>query len=73
MERGGTYYLFETKPAHTPAMGEWRIEANERKTIPEVLQAQIASTLAAAVGEDWCAAEPKAAKPITGVITTSNH
>ena len=56
----------------TPPTGEWRIEPNQRKVIGEVLQAQIASTLAAAVGEDWCAAEPKAAKPIPDVIAPSN-
>jgi hypothetical protein len=32
------------------------------------MQAQIAATLAAALGEDWCAAEPRAAKPIAGVL-----
>jgi len=31
-------------------------------------QSQIAATLAAALGEDWCAAEPRAAKPIAGLV-----
>ena len=45
----------------TPALGE-------RSDVPEVAQAQVAATVAALLGEDWRAAEPKAAPPIEAVI-----
>jgi hypothetical protein len=45
----------------TPARGE-------RTGGEPVIQAQIAATLAAAVGEDYCAAVPQAAKPIAGAV-----
>ncbi len=45
----------------TPPLGE-------RKHTPLVTQAQVAATLAAAVGEDFNAAEPRAAKPIAEAI-----
>jgi Type I phosphodiesterase / nucleotide pyrophosphatase len=45
----------------TPALGE-------RKDVPEVTQSQIAATLAALLGQDYCAAVPKAGKPIDGVV-----
>ena len=45
--------------------------AAERATKNEAgpaTQSQIAATLAAALGEDWCAAEPRAARPIAGLV-----
>lgn len=48
----------------TPALGE-RAGDGEANAQP-ILLAQIAATLAAAVGEDYCAAEPKAARAIEG-------
>lgn len=33
-----------------------------------VTQAQVAATVAALLGEDWCAAEPRAARPLAGVL-----
>jgi hypothetical protein len=45
----------------TPALGA-------RRDAGGTTQAQIAATLAAALGEDWCAAEPRAAKPIAGLL-----
>jgi hypothetical protein len=45
----------------TPALGE-------RSHIPAITQSQIASTLAQFLGEDYCAAEPKAGKPIEDVF-----
>jgi hypothetical protein len=47
----------------TPALGE-------RTNIPDVTQNQIASTLAAFIGEDYCAAVPKAGKPIADALAT---
>ncbi len=44
----------------TPALGA-------RSQIPVVRQAQIASTIAALLGENWQAAEPRAAAPLPGV------
>ena len=41
----------------TPALGE-------RASAAAVTQGQVAATVAALLGEDWCAAEPRAAKPI---------
>jgi hypothetical protein len=41
----------------TPALGE-------RQNIPPVTQSQIAATLAALLGHDYCTAEPRAAKPV---------
>jgi hypothetical protein len=46
----------------TPALGE-------RSDVPLVTQSQVAATLAALVGEDYCAAVPQAAKPISDVLT----
>ncbi len=45
----------------TPAMGE-------RTNCPPVTQSQIAATLAALLGEDYAAAEPRAGKPIVDAI-----
>ena len=45
----------------TPPLGE-------RSHIPLVTQSQIAATLARFLGEDYCAAEPKAGKPIDHVF-----
>ena len=46
----------------TPALGE-------RANVPRVTQSQIAATLAALLGEDYCADVPKAGKPITDVLS----
>ena len=43
-------------------------ELGERTDCEPVTQGQIASTIAALVGEDWCAAEPKAAKPLADAL-----
>ena len=43
-------------------------ELGERQHAPEATQSQIAATVALLLGEDWCAAEPKAARPIANVI-----
>lgn len=40
----------------------------ERANIPEVAQSQVAATLAALLGEDYPAAQPKAGKPIADVL-----
>jgi bisphosphoglycerate-independent phosphoglycerate mutase (AlkP superfamily) len=45
----------------TPPLGE-------RTNAPAIYQKQIAATLAALLGEDYCAAEPKAAKPIQEIL-----
>jgi hypothetical protein len=45
----------------TPALGE-------RTNVAPVTQSQIAATLAALLGEDYCAAVPKAGKPIASVM-----
>ena len=45
----------------TPALGA-------RSNIPLVRQAQVAATIAALLGTDWQAAEPRAAPPISGVL-----
>lgn len=45
----------------TPALGA-------RRDAGPTTQSQIAATLAAALGEDWCAAEPRAARPIAGML-----
>jgi hypothetical protein len=45
----------------TPPLGE-------RSNIPRLTQSQIAATLARFLGEDYCAAEPKAGKPIEDVF-----
>jgi hypothetical protein len=45
----------------TPALGE-------RKNVPEVTTSQIAATVAASVGEDFCAYQPKAATPILDAV-----
>lgn len=46
----------------TPALGE-------RSGVPLVTQGQIAATLAALLGEDYCAAVPQAAPPIADVVS----
>jgi len=45
----------------TPALGE-------RRDCEAVTQSQVAATVAALLGEDWCAAEPRAAKPIADAV-----
>jgi hypothetical protein len=45
----------------TPPLGE-------RTNVPQVTQSQIAGTLAALLGEDYCAAVPDAGKPIAAVL-----
>jgi len=45
----------------TPALGA-------RRDAGPTTQAQIAATLAAALGENWCAAEQRAARPIAGLL-----
>jgi hypothetical protein len=45
----------------TPALGE-------RKDIPEVTHSQIAATLAAMLGEDYCSETPAAGKPIADAL-----
>ena len=45
----------------TPALGE-------RTGCEEVTQSQVAATLAALLGEDWKAAEPRAAAPIRDAL-----
>ena len=45
----------------TPVLGE-------RTHVPAVTNGQIAATLAALLGEDYCKAVPRAAKPITDVL-----
>jgi hypothetical protein len=49
----------------TPPLGE-------RSDVPEIAQAQVAATVAALLGEDWRAAEPKAAPPIPGVVAAAS-
>ena len=50
----------------TPALGE-------RANVPMVTQSQIAATLAALLGEDYCADVPKAGKPITDVLSNTSN
>jgi len=45
----------------TPPLGE-------RSDCGEVTQGQVAATVASLLGEDWCAAEPRAAPPIADAI-----
>ncbi len=45
----------------TPALGM-------RENVPPVTQSQVAATVAALVGEDYCAAVPEAGKPIADVL-----
>lgn len=47
---------------HTPALGE-------RHDVATVTQAQIAATVAAAVGHDYARARPDAARPLTDALT----
>jgi hypothetical protein len=49
----------------TPPLGE-------RKDVPEVTHSRIAATLAALLGEDYCAAAPQAGKPISEVVAGRN-
>jgi len=46
----------------TPPLGERTADA------PEVTQSQVAATVAALLGEDYCASVPQAAKPIADVL-----
>lgn len=48
----------------TPALGE-------RREVADVTQSQVAATLAALLGHDYAAAQPKAGKPITDVLPVS--
>jgi hypothetical protein len=48
----------------TPALGE-------RANVPLVTQSQAAATLAALLGEDYCAAVPQAAKPVADVVSSA--
>lgn len=41
----------------------------ELSRVPEITQSQIAATAAAALGEDYAAAEPRAGRPIPGAIS----
>ena len=47
-----------------PTRRRWASESN----VPLVTQSQVAATLAALLGEDYCAAVPQAAKPIADVL-----
>jgi hypothetical protein len=49
----------------TPPLGE-------RKDVPEVTLSQIAATLGALVGEDYCAAVPRAGKPLPEGLKKAN-
>lgn len=44
----------------------------ERANVPVVGMNQIAATLAVLLGEDYCAAQPKAGKPIADVVGASH-
>ncbi len=50
------------------AIGPDTAALGARRDAGPTTQARIAATLAAALGEDWCAAEPRAAKPIAGFL-----
>ena len=50
----------------TPALGE-------RENCGEVTQSQVAATVAALLGEDWNAAEPRAAAPIRDALGGNNR
>jgi hypothetical protein len=50
----------------TPALGE-------RRDVPPVTQAQVAATLAAFLGRDFCQAAPKAAAPLPDVFAPASH
>jgi hypothetical protein len=58
---GSEYIWLAAIGPDTPALGE-------RTQIPPVTQTQIAATIARLMGEDYCAAEPKAGKPIEDVF-----
>jgi hypothetical protein len=49
----------------TPALGE-------RQNCDPITQSQVAATVAALLGEDYCAAVPQAAKPIADVLPKKN-
>jgi hypothetical protein len=49
-------------------MGPDTSALGERAQVPEVTQTQIAATLAAFLGEDYCAAVPRAGQPIREVL-----
>ncbi|MEX0677059.1 MAG: alkaline phosphatase family protein [Pirellulales bacterium] len=50
------------------ALGPDTKALGERENVPLVTQSQVAATLAALVGEDFCSAVPQAARPIAGVL-----
>lgn len=50
------------------ALGPDTHASGERADVGELTQGQIAATLAALVGEDWCRAEPRAAAPIADLL-----
>jgi hypothetical protein len=63
-ERGSENIWIAVMGPDTAALGE-------RTQVGAVTQAQIAATIAAFVGKDYHAAEPKAALPIAGVLSDS--
>jgi hypothetical protein len=63
-ERGSENIWIAVMGPDTAALGE-------RTRVGAVTQAQIAATIAAFVGKDYHAAEPKAALPIAGVLSDS--
>lgn len=50
------------------ALGPDTLALGERANASEHTQGQIAATLAALLGEDWCEAEPRAAAPIENIV-----
>ena len=50
----------------TPALGE-------RQNVPEVTQSQVAATLAAFFGEDYCAVVPQAGKPVADAVAPAQR
>lgn len=63
IERSEFIWLAALGP-DTPALGE-------RENVPLVTQSQVAATVAALVGEDFCAAVPQAAKPIADLLPSA--
>lgn len=53
------------------AMGPDIAPLGEREKTETITQNQIAATIAAVVGEDFCAAQPKAAKPVAELVSGS--
>jgi hypothetical protein len=60
-EKGSENIWIAVMGPDTPPLGE-------RKNIERVTQAQIAATVAALLGKDYVAAEPRAARPISAVL-----